>query len=216
MGRKRSKTPKGLTLQCPCCDYFTFAEWAAHEVCAVCFWENDGLDLNQITVQSPSNNSLTLWQARTNFETNGACHEDFLAKVCPDEQRKDYEYQSRRGEGALIQFLLVLEASGALLGKEDSYCSQCVSVQTTATYSEAEKLGASWFVFHSPIESFYSAEKDSVSACEERLLEIASAAGVVLGIGRTRPAVGVRGWLRTDLDVGPVPPQKRRSKRHVD
>ncbi|WP_328859368.1 CPCC family cysteine-rich protein [Streptomyces sp. NBC_00306] len=27
---------------CPCCGYVTLAERGSHEICAVCFWEDDG------------------------------------------------------------------------------------------------------------------------------------------------------------------------------
>jgi Cysteine-rich CPCC len=58
---------------CPVCDYITLAEFGAHEICAVCAWEADGLDLNEPHLASQSNGNLTLFLARRNFGNFGAC-----------------------------------------------------------------------------------------------------------------------------------------------
>lgn len=34
--------------QCPCCDYFTLDSRNDYEICPICFWEDDGLEINNL------------------------------------------------------------------------------------------------------------------------------------------------------------------------
>jgi hypothetical protein len=52
--------------RCPCCKYKTLSERARYEICAVCFWEDDGRD---------DNRDLGFAKARDNFEKFGAVEE---------------------------------------------------------------------------------------------------------------------------------------------
>jgi hypothetical protein len=52
--------------RCPCCKYKTLSERAKYEICAVCFWEDDGQD----DKRDPS-----FAKARENFEEFGAAEE---------------------------------------------------------------------------------------------------------------------------------------------
>ncbi|MDR1075518.1 MAG: hypothetical protein LBL59_04225 [Xanthomonadaceae bacterium] len=70
-------------LQCPCCDYFTLDERGFHDICPICFWEDDGTDLGELDAPSSANRQLTLRQARENFVRLGACDEEAVADVLP-------------------------------------------------------------------------------------------------------------------------------------
>jgi len=72
--------------QCPCCDYFTLGERGGHEICDVCFWEDDGLDLDSLDTHSGPNH-LTLREARANFGRLGACDEAGRSHVLPERAR---------------------------------------------------------------------------------------------------------------------------------
>ena len=52
--------------QCPCCDYVSLAERSHFDICDVCFWEDDGLDVDQLDVYSGPNH-MTLRAGRANF-----------------------------------------------------------------------------------------------------------------------------------------------------
>src|SRR6266498_5684205 len=41
----KDKTPRH---QCPCCDYVSLPERGQYLICHVCFWEDDGLDVDQL------------------------------------------------------------------------------------------------------------------------------------------------------------------------
>lgn len=66
---KRDKEP------CPCCGHLTLGERGCFEICAVCFWEDDGQDDVDAHLDRGGPNRGTLWQARTHFLKFGACEE---------------------------------------------------------------------------------------------------------------------------------------------
>jgi hypothetical protein len=69
---------------CPCCGYLTLGERGGFEICAVCFWEDDGQDDHDADqVRGGPNAALSLTAARANFARFGACEERFVAKVRP-------------------------------------------------------------------------------------------------------------------------------------
>jgi len=85
-------TPRHL---CPCCDFVTLPERANYLICPVCFWEDDGQDVDALDEQSGPNHGITLRQGRTNFETLGACEEAMVKNVLPVEQRRRFEHRPR-------------------------------------------------------------------------------------------------------------------------
>src|SRR5687767_10862719 len=58
--------------QCPCCDYFTLDERGGYDICPVCFWEDDGQDIDRPDEHSGPNH-MTLREGRDNFRRLGAC-----------------------------------------------------------------------------------------------------------------------------------------------
>ncbi len=81
--------PRSAPYQCPCCDHFTLPARADYDICPVCFWEDDGLDLDRLDVHSGPNH-LTLREGRANFEDLGACCAADLKHVVPMELRDRY------------------------------------------------------------------------------------------------------------------------------
>ncbi|MFF5015369.1 CPCC family cysteine-rich protein [Streptomyces sp. NPDC001165] len=62
--------------RCPCCGYLTLDERGNFEICAVCFWEDDGQDDHDADrVRGGPNGRLSLMEARRNFQDMGACDE---------------------------------------------------------------------------------------------------------------------------------------------
>ncbi|MBB6365897.1 hypothetical protein FHR56_001010 [Xanthomonas sacchari] len=60
---------KDPPLRRPCCGYKALSERAAFEICAVCFWEDDGQDDNDADeVLGGLNGNLSLTQARANYQ----------------------------------------------------------------------------------------------------------------------------------------------------
>jgi hypothetical protein len=81
--------------QCPCCDYFSLPERGMYLICPICFWEDDGQDLDQLDILSGPNHGITLGEARTNFTQFGACESRMLAHVLPTEARAQFRYEPR-------------------------------------------------------------------------------------------------------------------------
>lgn len=78
----RAPRIEGERYACPCCRYLTLEERGGHEICPVCFWEDDGQDQAEAdVVRGGSNAELSLTQARSNFALFGACAERFRADV---------------------------------------------------------------------------------------------------------------------------------------
>lgn len=70
---------EGEAYRCPCCGCRTLGERGGFEICAVCFWEDDGQDdADADTIRGGPNRSLSLTQARQNFRAMGACDHESL------------------------------------------------------------------------------------------------------------------------------------------
>lgn len=89
--RKKSKIYK----QCPCCDFFSL-QGDDYEICKICYWENDGLNLNELDIESGANQNITLREARENFSKFGACHKGARKFVCSLDKRKQFKFKKRK------------------------------------------------------------------------------------------------------------------------
>jgi len=74
---------------CPCCGNFVFgAAPGSHEICPVCFWEDDAAQLREPTRRGA--NAVTLAEAQRNFAELGACEArvtSFVRAPAMDEPR---------------------------------------------------------------------------------------------------------------------------------
>ncbi len=84
--------------QCPCCDYISLPERGEWLICPVCYWEDDGTDIDDLDRRSPCNHEMTLREARANFRAFGACERSMLKHVCPPEELGSFEYRLRKVE----------------------------------------------------------------------------------------------------------------------
>ncbi len=65
--------------RCPCCGYNTMQHQEAeyHDICPVCFWENDPLQ-NVDSTYSGGANEVSLCEAKKNFVLLGAISKDMI------------------------------------------------------------------------------------------------------------------------------------------
>lgn len=82
--------------QCPCCDYVTLSMRGIDAICPVCFWEDDGQDVDRLDARSGPNHGITLREGRECFLKHGACEIDMLKYVLSVEDRADFEYRPRQ------------------------------------------------------------------------------------------------------------------------
>lgn len=63
--------------QCPCCGYYTFQEPIDNhfDICPVCYWEDDGIQLHDPTYIGGAN-QISLLEARNNYKSYGAKEPD--------------------------------------------------------------------------------------------------------------------------------------------
>ena len=80
--------------QCPCCDYFSLDSSGEYSICKVCFWEDDGIDVDQPDEHSGPNR-MTLREGRCNFQDFGACDPKMLKHVLPVEERGQFRHRAR-------------------------------------------------------------------------------------------------------------------------
>lgn len=80
--------------QCPCCDYYALSERGGFEICPVCYWEDDGQDLDALDVVSGANH-ITLRQARANFAAFGASDQAALSLVASERERAGLRREAR-------------------------------------------------------------------------------------------------------------------------
>jgi hypothetical protein len=63
-------------LACPCCGLPTLRERASYEICAVCWWEDDGQDDPRASeVWGGPNGRYSLAEARANYRAHGHKYE---------------------------------------------------------------------------------------------------------------------------------------------
>ena len=89
--KPKSSKPK---YQCPCCDYISLPERGNYLICPICFWEDDGIDIDKPDIHSGPNR-MTLREGRNNFMKLGACDEKMLKNVIPENNRKSFELIKR-------------------------------------------------------------------------------------------------------------------------
>ena len=80
--------------QCACCDHFTLENRGQYDICPVCFWEDDGLDVDQPDAHSGPN-QMSLREGRHNFELVGACEARHTVHVLPRPQRTRFRHEAR-------------------------------------------------------------------------------------------------------------------------
>lgn len=80
--------------QCPCCDYITLPERGGYLICPICFWEDDGLDIDELDIHSGPNH-ITLREGRANFKEFGASKSRIKKYVLSEEERLQFEYRPR-------------------------------------------------------------------------------------------------------------------------
>ncbi|MGJ4931997.1 CPCC family cysteine-rich protein [Bradyrhizobium sp. HKCCYLS2038] len=74
--------PSDAGYRCPCCRFLTLGERGGFEICAVCYWEDDGQDDHDAdVVRGGPNGALSLTDARRNFAACGASDPVFRANV---------------------------------------------------------------------------------------------------------------------------------------
>lgn len=63
-----------MKYKCPCCGFYTFKERpnGNYDICEVCFWEDDPIQLENETYEGGANH-VSLVQARKNFILFEAC-----------------------------------------------------------------------------------------------------------------------------------------------
>lgn len=67
-------------INCLCCGYITFLKRSDHEICLVCFWQDDILDESGFS----GANGVTLSEARNNFQNFGACGKEMIKNILPN------------------------------------------------------------------------------------------------------------------------------------
>lgn len=67
---------------CPCCRHFTFEHVpdGSFDICPVCFWEDDPIQLGDSHFAGGANR-VSLEQARINYKEFGACEKELLPYV---------------------------------------------------------------------------------------------------------------------------------------
>lgn len=80
---------------CPCCDNVTLPERGNYLICPVCYWEDDGQNLDAIDETSLPNHGITLRTGRANFEKFGACEEAMVKNVVSIAGRNRFEHRPR-------------------------------------------------------------------------------------------------------------------------
>ena len=73
-----------MKFTCPCCGYKTFSQTpnGSYDICEVCFWEDDGIQLEDPDYEGGANR-VSLRQGQKNFLKFGACEETMIPNVRP-------------------------------------------------------------------------------------------------------------------------------------
>ena len=69
---------------CPCCGYLVFpGSPGSYDICPICFWEDDALQLEFATTLGEGANYTTLAEAQAIFQRFGACEERLVPHCRP-------------------------------------------------------------------------------------------------------------------------------------
>jgi len=73
-----------MKFTCPCCSYMTLShpQRGSYDICEVCFWEDDGVQLEDPDYEGGAN-KVSLRQGQRNFFKFGACEESMIQHVRP-------------------------------------------------------------------------------------------------------------------------------------
>ncbi|MDJ0940838.1 MAG: CPCC family cysteine-rich protein [Woeseiaceae bacterium] len=84
---------------CPCCGFIVFTDLQGWEICPICFWEDDPIQLCDPWYEGGAN-TLSLVQSQKNFVELGAMERRFLKHVrAPrDSDRRDPKWRPVRKE----------------------------------------------------------------------------------------------------------------------
>jgi hypothetical protein len=75
-------TPAPTATRCLCCGFKTLSKPEAFELCEVCWWQDDGQDdTDADEVRGTVNGTLSLSEARRNFQSFGAADQRFVSHV---------------------------------------------------------------------------------------------------------------------------------------
>jgi hypothetical protein len=110
---------------CSCCDYITLQRRARNEVCPACFWEDDGTELNQPNEPSASNDTLTVREARLNFNELCCCNVRWLTRVCTAQERAKYVYRSKQFVFNIFELVEAASKHGIAVTPFGGHCPQC-------------------------------------------------------------------------------------------
>jgi len=77
---------------CPCCGYFVFVGRGDYEICPICFWEDDFIQL-QYPFSDGGANKVSLAVAQINYIQFAACEFDMVKHV--RSASKDYVHDDR-------------------------------------------------------------------------------------------------------------------------
>ncbi|HVI41567.1 MAG TPA: CPCC family cysteine-rich protein, partial [Anaerovoracaceae bacterium] len=71
-----------MKYRCPCCGYYTFDNKpdGGYDICKVCFWEDDPIQLEDPTYEGGAN-KVSLIQAQKNYQEFGACELEMTPHV---------------------------------------------------------------------------------------------------------------------------------------
>ncbi|HOP22749.1 MAG TPA: CPCC family cysteine-rich protein [Gammaproteobacteria bacterium] len=64
-------------------------------ICPICFWEDEGEDVDDLDQESSPNHGITLREARLNFKEFGAGELKMKKHVFPESKRKQFDYNPR-------------------------------------------------------------------------------------------------------------------------
>jgi len=81
-----------MNFPCPCCGYKTFSAQAdnSFQLCPVCFWEDDGIQLSY-TDYNGGANKVSLYEAQKNYRLFGACEKEMIQYVRPPQENEERE-----------------------------------------------------------------------------------------------------------------------------
>ena len=97
--------------QCPCCDDVSLPVRNQSLICPVCFWEDDGQDIDELDRMSGPSHGISLRAGRLNVSAFGACELAMKQYVLPPEERLRFERRPIRAAMVLPESRL--RVSGA-------------------------------------------------------------------------------------------------------
>ena len=147
---------------CPCCGYRTLPERGEYELCPVCFWEDDGDEMDDAaSLDGP--NGQTLAEGQRTYARYGASCIHCLEHVRPPaaDEHRDPDWEPLRSEAGDDKQYFISDLVQLLTFQTVRALKRARASRSSADIARFDGVRAAFFLFVEQVDSFGFAREDA-------------------------------------------------------